>query len=106
MMPHPLLPKLRALHLSGMLQTLETRASQAAQGNLAPTEFLAILLDDELERRAERRMALHLAEAHVDSTKTLAQFDFAAPPSRRSSARRAGRRRPRPACPTVGESPG
>ena len=80
MMPHPLLPKLRALRLSGMIQTLETRASQAVQGNLAPTEFLAILLDDELERRAGRRMALHLAEARVDPTKTLAQFDFAAAP--------------------------
>ena len=45
---HPLLPKLRALKLSGMLQTLETRAAQAAQSQLAPTEFLALLLDDEL----------------------------------------------------------
>jgi len=80
MMTHPLLPKLRALRLSGMLQTLETRARQAVQGNLAPTEFLAILLDDELERRAGRRMTLHLADAHVDPTKTLAQFDFAAAP--------------------------
>jgi DNA replication protein DnaC len=80
MMPHPLLPKLRTLRLSGMLQTLETRATQAVQGNLAPTEFLAILLDDELERRAGRRMTLHLAEAHVDPTKTLAHFDFGAAP--------------------------
>lgn len=80
MMPHPLLPKLRALRLSGMLDTLDTRARQAVQGNLAPAEFLAILLDDELERRAQRRMTLHLAEARVDPTKTLAQFDFAAVP--------------------------
>ena len=31
MMTHPLLPKLKALRLSGMLQTLETRAAQATE---------------------------------------------------------------------------
>ena len=41
MMTHPLLPKLRALKLSGMLLTLETRAAQASEGQLGPTEFLA-----------------------------------------------------------------
>lgn len=41
MMAHPLLPKLRALKLSGMLDTLETRAAQAVERQLGPTEFLA-----------------------------------------------------------------
>src|SRR5438552_2962685 len=56
MMTHPLLPKLKALRLSGMLQTLDTRATQAAERNLTPTEFLAIMLDDELERREGSRL--------------------------------------------------
>jgi hypothetical protein len=51
MLSHPLLPKLRQLKLSGILDTLETRAAQATRDQLSPTEFLAILLDDELERR-------------------------------------------------------
>ena len=57
MLSHPLLPKLRQLKLSGMLDTLETRAAQAARDQLSPTEFLAILLDDELERRDQPTLA-------------------------------------------------
>jgi DNA replication protein DnaC len=81
MLTHPLLPKLRALKLSGMLLTLDTRATQAAQGNLSPTEFLALLLDDELERRAQHRLERRVSEAGVDPIKALAQFDFAAVPA-------------------------
>jgi DNA replication protein DnaC len=77
MLSHPLLPKLRRLKLSG---TLETRAAQASRDQLSPTEFLAILLDDELERREQTRLSRHIAEAGVDPTKTFASFDFAAVP--------------------------
>ena len=45
MMTHPLLPKLRQLRLSGMLETLDLRATQAVERQLAPIEFLALLLD-------------------------------------------------------------
>lgn len=41
MLSHPLYPKLRTLRLSGILQTLDVRASQAVQNQLAPLEFLA-----------------------------------------------------------------
>jgi DNA replication protein DnaC len=81
MLTHPLEPKLRALRLSGMLLTLETRAAQAAQSALAPTEFLALLLDDELERRSDHRLQHRVKEAGVDPTKTLGQFDFSAVPA-------------------------
>ncbi|MBF8279764.1 MAG: IS21 family transposition helper protein [candidate division NC10 bacterium] len=80
MMMHPLLPKLRALRLSGMLETLDTRAAQASERNLTPTEFLAIMLDDELERRDQARLGRLVTEAGIDPGKTLAQFDFAAAP--------------------------
>lgn len=80
MMTHPLQPKLRQLKLSGMLQTLEVRAAQAVERQLSPVEFLALLLDDELERRNQQRLARHLAYSGCDSTKTLAQFDFSAAP--------------------------
>ena len=80
MLNHPLLPKLRRLKLSGILDTLETRAAQANREQLSPTEFLAILLDDELERREQTRLSRRVTEAGVDPTKTLASFDFAAVP--------------------------
>src|SRR5713226_7168443 len=80
MMTHPLLPKLKALRRSGMLQTLETRATQAAERNLTPTEFFAIMLDDELERRDQSRLGRLVTEAGIDPSKSLAQFDFRAAP--------------------------
>jgi DNA replication protein DnaC len=80
MMTHPLLPKLKALRLSGMLQTLDTRAAQATERNLTPAEFFAILLDDELERRDQTRLERLVTEAGIDPSKTLARFDFSAAP--------------------------
>jgi DNA replication protein DnaC len=80
MMTHPLLPKLRQLKLGGMVQTLDVRATQAIERQLAPVEFLALLLDDELERRSQQRLARHLAQSGCDAHKTLAHFDFAATP--------------------------
>jgi DNA replication protein DnaC len=80
MMLHPLLPKLRQLRLSGMADTLDLRAAQATERQLSPIEFLALLLDDELERRDQRRLAVRLAQSGCDSLKTLAHFDFTAAP--------------------------
>src|SRR5664279_4427887 len=80
MMSHPLSPKLRQLRLSGMLETLDVRVSQAVDQQLAPLEFLALLLDDELERRNQKRLVLKLALSGCDSNKTLAHFDFSAAP--------------------------
>lgn len=81
MLTHPLLPKLRQLKLSGMLLTLEQRAAQATERQLCPTDFLALLLDDELERRSQQRLARQLKLSGCDEQKTLARFDFSAAPS-------------------------
>jgi DNA replication protein DnaC len=78
---HPLLPKLRELRLSGMLNTLEVRAGEAARSGLSPGEFLALLLDDELERRRQRGLRLRLQEAGWQDGKSLARFDFNALPT-------------------------
>lgn len=80
MMPHPLMPKLRLLKLSGMLLTLDLRAAQAAERQLSATEFLALLLDDELERRAQQHLVHSLALSGCDSLKTISTFDFLAAP--------------------------
>jgi DNA replication protein DnaC len=78
MMAHPLLPKLRQLNLSGMLNTLDLRAEQARQENLSPLEFFALLLDDELERRDQQRLARRLILSGCNPQKTLTLFDFSA----------------------------
>jgi len=78
---HPLLPKLKELKLGGMVDSLEVRAAQAVAEGLSPGEFLALLLDDELERRGQRRLGVRLKEAGCQDGKMLARFDFAAVPS-------------------------
>lgn len=80
MITHPLLPKLRQLKLSGMVQTLDLRATQATERQLSPVEFLALLLDDELERRSQQRLSRRLVISGCNHLKTLVQFDFAAAP--------------------------
>jgi DNA replication protein DnaC len=80
MITHPLLPKLRQLRLSGILNSLELRTEQAVSEQLAPTQFLALLLDDELERRSQKRMAQQLCKSGCDPQKNLAYFDFSAQP--------------------------
>ena len=80
MMSHPLYPKLRQLKLSGILHTLDVRISQSVDQQLAPLEFLALLLDDELERRSQNRQVLMISQSGCDNNKTLADFDFSAAP--------------------------
>jgi len=81
MLTHPLLPKLKELKLSGMLETLEARAELARTQPLSPVEFLALLIDDEIERRNHTRLSRREREAGFESSKRLAQFDFGACPT-------------------------
>lgn len=73
---HQLTPHLTKLRLSGILQTLEARNRQAVDGQWSYIEFLARLLEDEVERRAQKQLMLRLRRASVNSTKTLESFDF------------------------------
>jgi len=81
MITHPLLPKLRHLKLGGMVHTLDVRADQATEQQLTPVEFLALLLDDELERRSQMRLTRHLKKSGCNQQKSLAHFDFSAAPA-------------------------
>ncbi len=81
MLTHPLLPKLKELKLSGMLDTLEMRAEYADAQRLSPVEFLALLLDDEIERRTQSRLRRQEQAAGFESPKRLSQFDFSAAPT-------------------------
>lgn len=78
---HQLTPHLTKLRLSGILQTLEARNRQAVDGQWSYIEFLARLLEDEVERRAQKQLTLRLRRAAVNSTKTLESFDFSFNPA-------------------------
>jgi DNA replication protein DnaC len=73
---HQLQGKLKALKLGGMLDTLDFRLGQAQQGHLGYTEFLEMLIEDELQRRANKRLATRVARARFEEVKTFEAFDF------------------------------
>jgi DNA replication protein DnaC len=71
-----LTPQLKLLRLSGILDSLEARNRQAIEGKLAYTEFLAMLIGDEVARRENKKFSMRLRRAQFRTTKTLEQFDF------------------------------
>lgn len=73
---HQLTPQLKQLRLSGILETLEVRHRQAIEDKWSYVEFLSRLLEDEVERRAQKQLKLRLRRAAVNTTKTLEEFDF------------------------------
>jgi DNA replication protein DnaC len=76
MKPAELQTKLKTLRLGGMLHTLELRRSQAEDQRLGHVEFLALLLDDEIDRRQSKMLALRLHRARFEEEKTLEEFDL------------------------------
>jgi len=76
-----LTPKLKHLRLSGILATLETRTRQAVEGQWSYIEFLERLVEDEVERRAQKQLALRVRRASLTSTKTLDSFDWSFNPT-------------------------
>jgi DNA replication protein DnaC len=80
-LPHQLEPHLRRLRLSGILDTLEVRTQQAIAEQWSYVEFLARLVQDEAERREQKRLELRLRRGQVNTTKTLETFDFGFNPS-------------------------
>jgi DNA replication protein DnaC len=71
-----LVPVLKRLRLSGLLQTLELRSQQAIDDNLPLAEFLYRLLHDEVERRDAKQLTRRVRQADFEGHKTLEDFDF------------------------------
>jgi DNA replication protein DnaC len=71
-----LAPHLKQLRLSGILDSLDVRNRQAIDSKLSYTEFLALLIQDEVARREQKKFTLRLRRATFRTTKTLDQFDF------------------------------
>lgn len=78
MQPLPeLTPQLKQLRLSGILETLPGRTREAIEQKLAYPEFLALLIQDEVERREQKKFALRVRRAGFRAEKSLEDFDFA-----------------------------
>lgn len=75
-MTHQLIPFLKQLRLSGILHTLEVRNQQAIDGKWTYVDFLARLLEDEVERRSQNQLQLRIRRAGINTTKTMEGFDF------------------------------
>lgn len=73
---HQLEDSLRALRLSGMLDTLEARLAQARAGELGHLEFLQCLCEDEVTRRDTTALERRLHAAHFEAAATIEDFDF------------------------------
>lgn len=71
-----LTPALKQLRLSGILDSLEARNRQAIDSKLAYTEFLALLIQDEVARREQKKFTSRLRRASFRAQKTLDGFDF------------------------------
>ncbi len=71
-----LVPLLKKLRLSGLLNSLELRTTQAADDSLSHPEFLLRLLSDEVERRDARMLEQRIRRANFEHAKTLEDFDF------------------------------
>lgn len=71
-----LLSKLRHLRLSGMAEALPARLTQAQAAPLPHLEFLELLVEDELRRRADRLFSRRLKQGEIVQVKELKDFDW------------------------------
>jgi DNA replication protein DnaC len=71
-----LVPLLKKLRLSGVLQSLELRIKQAMEEDLAHSEFLLRLFSDEVERRDGKQLQQRVRRASFEHAKTIEDFDF------------------------------
>jgi len=74
---HELQRSLRTLRLGGMADVLDVRIVEAQSSDMAPVDFLAGLVQDELTRRADRLVERRRKHARFrDADRTLDTFDF------------------------------
>ena len=73
-----LTPLLKRLQLGPMMATLPERIALARREQLDYASFLEIILSDEVNRRADRRIELRLQGAGFEETCRLEDFDWSA----------------------------
>jgi len=73
--------KLREFKLSGIVGNLEIRIRQATDDNLGYTEFLGMLLEDEVNKRTDNKRGRLYKGAKLPFEKGIEDFDFPFQPS-------------------------
>ena len=73
---HHLKQNLRKLRLPGLLENLELRIKQAEENQLGYLDFLALMIQDEMEQRNLNRFRKGVRAARFGGEKTFEQFDF------------------------------
>lgn len=68
--------KIKKLHLSGILQTADMRAEQAAREQMSHMEFLELLINDENLNRSRNRRNDLMKRSRIPQHKTLEEFNF------------------------------
>ncbi len=71
-----LVPVLKKLRMSGVLQSLELRNREAVDDSLAHTEYLYRLLHDEVDRRESKQLTQRLRRGNFEGMKSIEDFDF------------------------------
>jgi DNA replication protein DnaC len=84
-MNEPLSHMLRTLRLSGLAETLEVRLHEASANRLSHTEFLELILQDEMLVRDQRKIARRVKSASFRDLKSLEEFDWNFNPSIKKS---------------------
>lgn len=74
-----MLPQLKNLRLSGILDSLDVRNQQAIEQKMSYGEFLALILGDEHERRENKKLQQRMRKANFQGRRTLDNYDFDAP---------------------------
>src|SRR3974377_589415 len=85
MIDHHLIDQLRKLKLGGFAESLEIRLNQAKKDDLSHLAFLTLVVQDEIERREAKKLALRIRQAAFEEEKTLEGFDFTFNPKIRRS---------------------
>jgi len=71
-----LTPLLKQLRLSGMTESMATRNREAIEHQLSYPEFLALLVQDEVARREQKKYVMRIRRAGFRNNKTLESFDL------------------------------
>ena len=67
---------LKQLRLSGITETLDQRNREAIENKMTYPEFLALIIQDEVVRRDQKKYGTRIRRAGFRSDITLERFDF------------------------------
>ncbi|MFN0250526.1 MAG: IS21-like element helper ATPase IstB [Kofleriaceae bacterium] len=71
-----LVPILKKLRLSGVLQTLDLRTREASDGVISHSDFLFRVCCDEIQRRETKQLEQRMRRASFETTKRLEDFEW------------------------------